>query len=50
MSNIDTTQDQLALAITGEEIAAAQVPWQRWLAAFYCFDATTSLLFTSAVG
>jgi len=49
MSSIDTTQDQLALTITGEEIAAAQVPWRRWLAVFYCFDATTSLLFTSAV-
>jgi MFS family permease len=49
MSNMGTTQDQLALAITGEEIAAAQVPWRRWLAAFYCFDATSSLLFTSAV-
>jgi len=46
MSKIDTTPDQLAIS---EGIAPTPVPWRRWLVVFYCFDATTSLLFTSAV-
>src|ERR1700736_1101203 len=49
MSKIDTTLDQVAIATTDREITSAHVPWRRWLAAFYCFDATSSLLFTSAV-
>ena len=49
MSNIDTAHDPLAITITVEGVAPALVRWRRWLAAFYCFDATSSLLFTSAV-
>jgi MFS family permease len=49
MSNMDTIHDQIAIATISDSIAPALVPWRRWLAAFYCFDATTSLLFTSAV-
>lgn len=49
MSKIDTTPDQSVLAATNEGIAHAPVPWRRWLAAFYCFDATTNLLFTAAI-
>ncbi len=49
MSKIDTIPNQLAIASSDESAATAPVPWRRWLAAFYCFDTTTSLLFTSAV-
>lgn len=49
MSNIETTPDQSAIATSGEELVSAPVPWRRWRSAFYCFDATGSLLFTNAV-
>ena len=49
MSNIETTPDQAIIPATSEGAILAPVPWRRWLAAFYCFDSTTSLLFTSAV-
>ena len=49
MSKIDTTPDQPVIAASGEGTAPAPVPWRRWLVAFYCFDSTTSLLFTGAV-
>ena len=47
MSKIDTTPDQSVIAATSEGVGPAPAPWRHWLAAFYCFDATTSLLFTS---
>src|SRR5215472_8746391 len=49
MSKIETTPDQAIMPTIGEGAVLAPVPWRRWLAAFYCFDSTTSLLFTSAV-
>ncbi len=49
MSKIDPTLDQLVTTTTDVVIAPMHVHWRRWLAAFYCFDATSNLLFTSAV-
>ena len=49
MSKIDTAAYQSAITATDEGVSPMPVPWRRWLAAFYCFDSTTSLLFTSAV-